>query len=76
MHYGYATELERAAHTLKSSSATFGAIEAAKICKELEDQGKQGQLEKSGTREKLSNLEALFKTVGRELLAYIERQTA
>lgn len=73
---GNAAELERAAHTLKSSSATFGAIEAAQVCKELEEQGKHGQLDKAGTQAKLGELEKLFKTVSKELLAYIERQTA
>ncbi len=73
---GNAPELERAAHTLKSSSATFGAIEAAQVCKELEEQGKHGQVDKEGTQRKLDELDKLFKTVSKELLAYIDRQTA
>ncbi len=73
---GNASELERAAHTLKSSSATFGAIEAAQLCKELEDHGKQGNVEKDNLQRRLEALEKLFKVVSKELLAYIDRQTA
>ncbi|MDH5508287.1 MAG: GAF domain-containing protein, partial [Anaerolineae bacterium] len=35
--------LERAAHTLKSSSATFGANGLAELCKELEQRGRAGK---------------------------------
>ena len=34
----------RAAHSLKSNSASFGATHLAQICKQLEDIGKSGQL--------------------------------
>ena len=40
-----AQALERAAHSLKSSSATFGAMELSAICKELEIMGRARQLD-------------------------------
>ena len=42
---GNAEDLRRAAHSLKSCSASFGALRLAKKCKELEDLGKAGVLE-------------------------------
>jgi CheY-like chemotaxis protein len=39
-----ADELRRAAHTLKSNGATFGAEEFSELCRELEDAAKNGQL--------------------------------
>jgi CheY-like chemotaxis protein len=41
---GDSTTLERAAHTLKSSSATMGADKLATLCAELEDQLRTGKL--------------------------------
>ena len=73
---GNAKELERAAHTLKSSSATFGASEAAQICKKLEEQGKNGNMDAFDTPNSISQLELLFKAVSQELVSYISRQTA
>jgi PAS domain S-box-containing protein len=46
-----ASALEHAAHTLKSSSATFGALSLSAICKELEVMGRQKQL--AGAEEKV-----------------------
>ena len=42
---GNAEDLRRAAHSLKSNSASFGAMRLSKKCKELEDMGKAGALE-------------------------------
>ncbi|MFN0205937.1 MAG: Hpt domain-containing protein [Planctomycetota bacterium] len=39
-----AKTLDRAAHTLKSTSATLGAMVLSSICKELEMLGRQGDL--------------------------------
>lgn len=72
---GDASELERAAHTLKSSSATFGALAASEICKEIEEYGHKGEIG-SYTREKIALLETNLKAVSSELEAYIERQAA
>ncbi len=73
---GDAREMERAAHTLKSSSATFGATEASDLCKQLEAIGKSGNMDNPETPGLISKLETVLKTVGEELVAYIERQTA
>ena len=46
--------LRRAAHTLKSNSADFGATELADLCKQLEDRAKEGDLdEMDGLTEKI-----------------------
>ena len=42
---GDAEALRRAAHSLKSNSNTFGAITLSRLCKDLEDLGKEGELE-------------------------------
>lgn len=56
--------LERAAHTFKSSSATFGAMQLAAICLELETQARSNALD--GALEKVRHAEAEF---GRARLA-------
>jgi HPt (histidine-containing phosphotransfer) domain-containing protein len=40
-----ADEAQRAAHTLKSSGATFGAEDFSELCRELEARAKDGRLE-------------------------------
>ena len=40
-----ANELRRAAHTLKSNGATFGAERFSELCRELEQRARNGQLE-------------------------------
>lgn len=45
---GNAEEFRRAAHSLKSSSANFGAMKLSRMCKELEDMGKAGILDNAG----------------------------
>jgi HPt (histidine-containing phosphotransfer) domain-containing protein len=42
--------LQRAAHSLKSGSASLGALAFAAQCKELEEMGKAGALEGAETR--------------------------
>jgi HPt (histidine-containing phosphotransfer) domain-containing protein len=39
-----AAEVRRAAHTLKSNGATFGATRFSELCRELEEQAKAGDL--------------------------------
>ncbi len=73
---GNAAELERAAHTLKSSSATFGANDAAQLCKQLESIGKQAKMDDMTTPKLIGELEAIFKVVSKELVSYINRQAA
>lgn len=45
-----AAELRRAAHSLKSNSASFGAMDLSARCKELEMMGKDGALEGAGAQ--------------------------
>ena len=45
---GNAADLRRAAHSLKSNSVNFGAMQLSKKCKELEELGKAGVLEGAG----------------------------
>jgi len=42
---GNAEELRRAAHTLKSNSATFGATTLSRLARSLEEMGKAGALD-------------------------------
>jgi two-component system, sensor histidine kinase and response regulator len=60
-------ELRRAAHSLKSNSATFGARALAGMCQELENQAKEGVLE--GAAERLVRVEAAFADAERQLRA-------
>jgi HPt (histidine-containing phosphotransfer) domain-containing protein len=50
-----AEEFRRAAHSLKSNSATFGALRLCGIFRELEELGKSGNLE--GAEERLAQAE-------------------
>ena len=55
---GDALSLQRAAHSLKSGSANFGALAFAARCKELEDIGKARVLDNAP--EKVCQLEATY----------------
>jgi len=67
---GNAEDLRRAAHSLKSSSASFGAIRLSNKCKELEDMGKAGALE--GTAEQIAHIAAEYEKA-RAALEAIQR---
>ncbi len=58
---GNADEFRRAAHSLKSNSANFGALELSERAKKLEDLGKSGQLNQVGGQ--LDEAEAEYKEV-------------
>lgn len=62
---GNAEEFRRAAHSLKSNSATFGAVTLAALAKELEMIGKSGVLE--AVPGKLTQLSAEYSRVRVEL---------
>ena len=64
---GDAAELRRAAHSLKSNSATFGAAHLAALCQELEARGKASRLD--GSAELLARAEAEFDRVAEALRA-------
>lgn len=55
---GNARELQRAAHSLKTGSNSFGAFSFAAQCKELEDIGKSGMLE--GASQKFTTIEMKY----------------
>ena len=67
---GEAAGLHQAAHTLKSTSATLGAMTFSKLCTELEAMGRAGTTE--GAFDKVSHLEDEYKRVKAAL--EIERQ--
>lgn len=54
-----------AAHTLKSSSANVGALHAAALCKEIEEEAAQGKLE--GVRARIETLDLELAAVFSEL---------
>jgi HPt (histidine-containing phosphotransfer) domain-containing protein len=60
-----AEAFRRAAHSLKSNSATFGAHRLAAIARELELVGKENKLE--GQAPKIDEFEGLYQKVAREL---------
>lgn len=64
---GEAPALQRAAHSLKTGSASFGALAFASQCKELEELAKTGAL--AGADEKLRALEAAYTEVAVALQA-------
>jgi HPt (histidine-containing phosphotransfer) domain-containing protein len=55
----------RAAHSLKSNAATFGANELFTLAKELEMLGKENKLDETGDR--LKTLEEAYESVRKEL---------
>lgn len=69
-----ASALQRAAHSLKSGSASFGALSFANQCKELEDMGKSGLLE--GASQKFTELKVGYQEVVAALLVLIQSAKA
>ncbi|MCP4400570.1 MAG: response regulator [bacterium] len=70
LELGDAAKVRMAAHTLKSSSADFGAMTLSKINKELEMIGKSGNL--AGAAELITESEAEFRRAKPELEALRE----
>lgn len=64
---GDAEEARRAAHTLKSNGATFGAEGFAELCRELEEKAKAGAL--AGAEELVGRAEAEWLRVDAALSA-------
>jgi len=62
--------MEHAAHTLKSSSATFGALTLSALCKELELLGREHQL--AGAEEKVRCAESEFERVKVEIQTLVK----
>jgi len=69
-----APALQRAAHSLKSGSASFGAITFASSCKELEELGKVGMLTQA--EEMLKTLEVAYSEVVVALQTQVQRASS
>ena len=65
-----AERLYRAAHSLKSQSATVGAVALSELSRELEERGREGRLE--GTRERVDRIRAEYDRVLPALRALAE----
>jgi CheY-like chemotaxis protein/HPt (histidine-containing phosphotransfer) domain-containing protein len=66
---GAADGVRRAAHTLKSNAASFGALELSEQCRELEAQARAGSLD--GAAEKVDGIEAEYERAKRELMRLV-----
>ncbi len=62
-----ADELRRAAHTLKSNSATLGAERFSELCRELEQRARNGELE--GASELVDRIEREYEPLREALVA-------
>ncbi|MBI3819982.1 MAG: Hpt domain-containing protein [Planctomycetes bacterium] len=66
-----AKSLDRAAHTLKSTAATVGAMDLSAICKEVEQIGRSGQVEPA--RACVEKIESEFRSVDLALQAELSK---
>lgn len=66
---GDAEVFRRAAHSMKSNSASFGAMTLSGIFKQLEDIGKSGDLNAGG--DLLSEARAAFELAAEELTGFL-----
>lgn len=66
---GDAEAFRRAAHSLKSNSANFGALNLSGMCKELEDRGKAGALDGAAEKVALAETEYLRVKAALEAIA-------
>jgi HPt (histidine-containing phosphotransfer) domain-containing protein len=71
LQQGQADEVRRAAHTLKSNGATFGAMRFSELSRELEALARSGILE--GTTDLLARIEGEYELVRIALEAVRER---
>jgi HPt (histidine-containing phosphotransfer) domain-containing protein len=67
--------LVRPAHTLKSSSATVGAMRLSSVARELEMAGRTGSLEAS-VRESLDSARAEWTTAQEAFAAWLQEASA
>jgi HPt (histidine-containing phosphotransfer) domain-containing protein len=65
LHAVDADEVRRAAHTLKSNAATFGAGQLSELCRGLEEQAKRGDL--AGAPDLAARIEAEYVLVAEAL---------
>jgi len=66
---GDAEVVRRAAHSMKSNSASFGAMALSGLCKQLEDLGKEGDLEAAVAV--VPQVEAAYAQAEQALKAYL-----
>ena len=69
---GSAEELRRAAHSLKSNSANFGAQNLADLCKDLEESARRNELD--GAASRVEQIMAEYQKV-KQALASVTRDT-
>lgn len=67
---GEAPSLQRAAHSLKTGSASFGVLAFAAQCKEMEEMGRAAKLD--GAESKVAALEAAYGEVVAALQAQVQ----
>jgi HPt (histidine-containing phosphotransfer) domain-containing protein len=67
LEQGDTDELRRTAHTLKSNGATFGAEEFSDLCRRLEEQARNGELDGAG--ELVDRIEEEYEPLRRALEA-------
>lgn len=70
---GDAAELRRAAHTLKSTCATFGARHLSKLCAELEQNAIRSEISEASDR--LSEFDTILEAFHAELTRVVETDT-
>ncbi len=62
--------MQKAAHTLKSSSASLGAIALSKFCQQLENLGRSQTT--AGVREIMAQVKSEYERVNAALLSYLQ----
>jgi HPt (histidine-containing phosphotransfer) domain-containing protein len=67
---GDADGIRRAAHTLKSNSATFGAMKLSALCADLEKQGKAGTI--TNAKSMVIGIQQEFKLAQTELTQFTQ----
>jgi HPt (histidine-containing phosphotransfer) domain-containing protein len=67
---GDGTALQRAAHSLKTGSASMGALALAGQCKQLEDIGRSGAL--TGAEERIQTAAAAYDEVAQALREFVQ----
>ena len=65
-----ADALRQAAHTMKSSAADFGAMELARLCREMEMLGRAGRMD--GAKELAAEAAASWRAAAAALHAYLK----
>ena len=68
LEHADADELRRAAHTLKSNGATFGALGLAELCRELEERARNGEM--GGAPELTDRIESEYRRLDEALAAF------